>query len=54
VDVGLLDGCMAGLLNVLAMLDVWGVAEDRWLGAPPPFTPDPAREGQVSSGEVSA
>jgi hypothetical protein len=22
---------MAGLLNVLAMLDVWGVAEQRWL-----------------------
>jgi len=31
VDVGLLYACMAGLLNVLAMLDVWGVAEHRWL-----------------------
>lgn len=31
VDVGLLYACMAGLLNVLAMLDVWGVAEKRWL-----------------------
>lgn len=31
VDVGLLYACMAGLLNVLAMLDVWGVAEQRWL-----------------------
>lgn len=32
VDVGLLYGCMAGLLNVLAMLDVFRVAEARWLG----------------------
>jgi hypothetical protein len=34
VDAGLLYACMAGLLNVLAMLDVWGVAEQRWLMAP--------------------
>jgi len=32
VDVGLLFGCMAGLLNILAMLDVFGVGEPRWLG----------------------
>ena len=32
-DVGLLFACMAGLLNVLALLDVYGVAERRWLGA---------------------
>ncbi len=32
VDVGLLFACMAGLLNVLALLDVYGVAERRWLG----------------------
>ena len=31
-DVGLLYACLAGLLNVLAMLDVYGVAERRWLG----------------------
>jgi len=31
VDVGLLYACMAGLLNVLAMLDVFGAAEHRWL-----------------------
>jgi len=30
-DIGLLYGCCAGLLNVLAMLDVFGVAEKRWL-----------------------
>ncbi len=30
-DVGLLIGCLAGLLNVLALLDVWGVGERRWL-----------------------
>jgi hypothetical protein len=29
-DVGLLYACMAGLLNVLAMLDVYAVAERRW------------------------
>ena len=32
VDVGLLYACMAGLLNVLAILDVYGYAEKRWLG----------------------
>jgi hypothetical protein len=34
-DVGLLYACLAGLLNVLAFLDVHGVAEKRWLAAPP-------------------
>ena len=29
-DVGLLYACMAGLLNLLALLDVHGVAERRW------------------------
>lgn len=33
-DVGLLYACMAGLLNVLAMLDVFGVAEKRWFARP--------------------
>ncbi len=45
VDVGLLYACMAGLLNVLAMLDVWGVAEQRWLLPTTPAAapgPDPA------------
>jgi hypothetical protein len=46
VDVGLLYGCMAGLLNVLAMLDVVGVAEKRWLdgdpGLPRDASPTPA------------
>lgn len=32
-DVGLLFACLAGLLNVLALLDVFGVAERRWTGA---------------------
>jgi hypothetical protein len=36
VDVGLLYACMAGLLNVLAMLDVFGVAEKRWLASAAP------------------
>ncbi|MEX1025946.1 MAG: DUF6677 family protein [Planctomycetota bacterium] len=34
VDVGLLYACMGGLLNVLAMLDVFNVAEQRWLARP--------------------
>jgi TM2 domain-containing membrane protein YozV len=41
-DVGLLYACMPGLLNVLAMLDVYGVAEKRWLGIPDA----PAEEGE--------
>jgi hypothetical protein len=32
---GLTFGCVAGLLNVLAMLDVYGWAEARWLGRDP-------------------
>jgi hypothetical protein len=51
---------MAGLLNVLAMLDVHGVAEQRWLardtaapaGAPGPSSPGPSSPGP--SGEVPA
>ena len=34
VEVGLLISCLAGLLNVLAMLDVYAVAERRWLDQP--------------------
>lgn len=47
VDVGLLYACMAGLLNVLAMLDVYGVAERRWLAAEATPAPDasPSPEG---------
>ena len=42
-DVGLLYACMAGLLNVLAMLDVWGVAEQRCMLRPSaPETPQGA------------
>jgi hypothetical protein len=56
VDVGLLYACMAGLLNVLAMLDVWGVAEQRWL-LPGPEAPQPAaalESSARSSGEAPA
>ena len=35
VDAGLLFGCLAGLLNVLAMIDVYRVAEERLLGIEP-------------------
>lgn len=48
VDVGLLYACMAGLLNVLAMLDVWGVAEQRWLT---PATHAAAEAGAAPSGQ---
>jgi hypothetical protein len=42
-DVGLLYACMAGLLNVLAMLDVYAVAERRYLAQPPAAAaPSPA------------
>ena len=56
-DVGLLYACMAGLLNVLAMLDVWGVAEARWLrtgetGGHSGIALDPARFSD--SGETPA
>ena len=37
-DVGLLFGCVAGLLNVLAMLDVYGHAEARVRGELPAAT----------------
>jgi len=48
VDVGLLYACMGGLLNVLAMLDVFGVAEQRLAG-------DEHAEGRLSgAGEVAA
>jgi hypothetical protein len=57
VDVGLLYACMAGLLNVLAMLDVWGVAEKRWLGVPAERATagaGGAATSSPSSGEVPA
>ena len=55
VDVGLLYACMAGLLNVLAMLDVWGVAERRWLVDSPAVSEEPVREdSRAPSSEVSA
>ncbi len=50
-DVGLLFACMAGLLNVLAMLDVCGVAEKRWLGLP---TEPAAKKPEPAGGEAGA
>jgi bacteriorhodopsin len=43
-DVGLLYACMAGLLNVLAMLDVYAVAERRWLAPSTAPASEPAVE----------
>ena len=51
-DVGLLYACMAGLLNVLAMLDVCGVAEKRWLE--PSTGVARAETDPPSTGEVPA
>jgi hypothetical protein len=34
VDAGLVFGCVAGLLNVLAMIDVFGYGEAKLLGLP--------------------
>jgi len=33
-DAGLVFGCVAGLLNILAMIDVYGFSESRFLGLP--------------------
>ena len=44
-DVGLTFGCIAGLLNVLAMLDVYGVAERRWTANETPETEVPGTAG---------
>jgi TM2 domain-containing membrane protein YozV len=45
VDAGLLFACLAGLLNVLAMLDVYGVAERRLTGEAPAASPAPGEGG---------
>jgi len=45
-DVGLLYACMPGLLNVLAMLDVYGFSERGWLGTGSPAAAN--RAGEVS------
>jgi hypothetical protein len=33
VDAGVVIGCVAGMLNVLVMLDAYGYSESRLLGA---------------------
>ena len=59
VDAGLLFGCVAGLLNILAMLDVYAFAEDRLLGREGEEDPEKedSREGDretTASDAVSA
>ena len=51
VDVGLLFACMAGLLNVLALLDVYGVGERRWLARAPTA---PSSRGPTDTLEAAA
>ena len=57
-DVGLLYACMPGLLNVLAMLDVYGFSERRWLGTEPAQSPSETTsetsDGSKASGEGAA
>ncbi|MSR63661.1 MAG: hypothetical protein EXS08_14615 [Planctomycetes bacterium] len=52
-DVGLLYACMAGLLNVLAMLDVFSVAETRRFTSPAvaPKGPPPESFNRLSAEE---
>lgn len=53
-EAGLVFGCLAGLLNVLAMIDVYGVAEREVFGAPGP-DPQPAPvEASVEASERPA
>ncbi len=47
-DVGLLYACMPGLLNILAMLDVYGVAERRWFGEDDAPSADASTEGGLA------
>jgi hypothetical protein len=48
VDVGLLYACLAGLLNTLALLDVYGYAEKRWLAAREPASSSETVEGSTA------
>lgn len=48
VDVGLLYASMGGLLNILAMLDVFNVAEKRWLEVPEVVIPTVEGGGATS------
>ena len=43
LDAGVVLGCVAGMLNVLVMLDAYGWSEDRRLGDEPAPAPTPAR-----------
>ncbi len=49
VDAGLVMGCLAGLLNVLALLDVFGQAEARALAPGVRDLPDPGPRTQVTA-----
>ena len=48
VDAGLLFGCVAGLLNVLAMLDVYAYAEDELRGV----TPEDKRSAEAPASDA--
>lgn len=43
-EAGLVFGCLAGLLNVLAMIDVYGASERQVFGAPEAENPEPVPE----------
>ncbi|MCA9001352.1 MAG: hypothetical protein KDB61_05480, partial [Planctomycetes bacterium] len=50
VDAGIVMGCVAGMLNILIMLDAYGYSEARHLGVDPPRS---AKSSMVDSTESS-
>jgi hypothetical protein len=52
VEAGLVFGCVAGLLNVLAMLDVYGYGEARLFGWPVKSSREPHASSATVSGKV--
>lgn len=62
VDAGIVMGCVAGMLNVLVMLDAYGYSEAKHLDVEPPrsakstgpATPDDALARAVASGEADS
>ena len=53
-DAGLTMACIAGLLNVLAMIDVYGWAEDLWLGKDPTARRDAEDAGSAGAKAAEA
>jgi TM2 domain-containing membrane protein YozV len=54
VDAGLVFGCVAGLLNVLAMIDVYAFSEAKLLGLPPKTAAHPKEEASAESSQAGS